>query len=110
MLNIIQNERKPWSLTLKDSNGAPFDLTGATNVLVCFKADNTVIELNLAPDARVVIDNAVLGKISGYLTQAETDTMPATNKGDLEISADFGGGDVRKAQVFNAFIVKAKLC
>ena len=110
MLNIIQNERKPFSITITSKKtGLPLNLTGNSDITVCFKAGVSLTTLTKT-GVRITVDNAVLGQISGALTQAETDAMSAVNSGDIEIAVDYGSGDVQKSQKFNAFSVTAKLC
>lgn len=111
MLKIIQNESKPFTITItsESNDGLPFDLTGFSDIKVCFKSGSLITELTQS-GGRITVVTALLGLISGTLTQAETDAMSVVTDGQIEIQVDFGGGDVRKSQIDSAFIVKAKLC
>ncbi len=111
MLKIIQNERQPFTINLvsESNNGLPFDLTGYSEITVCFKAGTTVTTLT-ETGARITVVEAKIGQISGALTQAETDAMSVVTSGLIEIAVDFGGGDVRKTQIVNSFSVTAKVC
>ncbi len=110
MIDIIQEERQPFTIQIRSNlTNDPYDLTGNSDIKVCFKTASGVTELTKS-GARITVEDAKLGIISGALTQAETDAMPVENNGLIEIQLDFGGGDVRKVQVTNAFVVREKAC
>jgi len=109
MITIIQNEQKPWSISLDDDEGEPFNLTGNVEITVCFKTASQVTILTKT-GGEVTVDDLILGKISGNLTQPQTDAMPKENSGLVEVEVDFGAGKVRKTQILNAFRVADKAC
>ncbi len=111
MLKIIQNEKQPFTInmTSEQLNGLPFDLTGFSDITVCFKAGSVVTTLTES-GSRITVVEEKIGQISGALTQAETDAMSIVTSGIIEIAVDFGGGDVRKTQINNAFSVIEKVC
>lgn len=115
MLDIIQGEKQPWAITIVTKNAVtgkttPLDLAGFSEITVCFKT-GTIITTLTQTGGDITVDIAVLGEISGNLTVAQTDALPAPiEDGSAEISVDFGSGDVRKSIILNSHRVTAKLC
>lgn len=110
-IDVIQGERKPWTIDLTSSKtGKPFDLTGNTEIKVCFQAGSTTIELLKTLAEVTVVGLDELGQISGELTTTQSDSLTPTTEGNIEVHVTFGAGDVRKAQLINAFTVTAKIC
>lgn len=114
MLDIIQGEKQPWSMTITTKNAAtgkvsPLDLTGFSEITVCFLTAQTHLITKTQTGGGVTVDNAVLGEISGDLLTTDTDAMPE-GFGDIEAQVDFGSGDVRKAIIVRSHKVTKKLC
>ena len=110
VVKIIQGEKQTVTIELtSQKSGNKFDLTGATEIVVCFVAGTTVIQ-KLLSLSEVTVVSALNGEITADLLVADTDTLPATTDGKVEVQVTFGAGDVRKAQILNAFTVAAKFC
>jgi len=115
MLDIVQGEKQPWAITVQTKNKttgktSPLDLTGFTEITVCFKTGVGLVTLT-ETGARVTVDNAVLGEISGDLLVAETDAMEAPiEDGSAEVVVDFGAGDVRRSIILNSHRTTEKIC
>lgn len=112
MLEIIQGEQQPYSITInKKKDGkitGPLDLTGNVEIKVLFKIGATIIT-KLKTTSQVTVVSAILGQISGNLLIADTDLMTAGTDGVVEIHVDYGSGNVKKLQILNAFKVFAKI-
>lgn len=71
-MTIVQGEIISLPLTVLQSNGKPFDLTGMAEVIFCIKDVNgATIEKKLS-DGDVTIDDAKLGEITVKLSRADT--------------------------------------
>ena len=112
MIQVIQGERQEFTIDLtSEKTGNKFDLTGFSEIKVCFKAGTTIIEkLESVPADNVSVVSAINGQISAELSVADTDAMTAANDGAIEIEIDFGGGDIKKVQILSAFNVVNKIC
>lgn len=110
MVDVIQAERQSFTIKLRDQDGDPFDLTGFSEITVCFVAGSTVVTKTQTGAEVSVVGSDELGVISTALTTTDSDSMPKTSQGNIEVQIDFGGGDVRKTQFFGAFKVSEKLC
>lgn len=111
MLDIIQGEKQPFEFNLTSKkSGGPFDLTGNIEIEVCFKSGTTIVTKKKTLSEITVVGSPELGQISGDLEVADTDSLPSTENGDVEIKIDFGGGDIKKAQILGAFKVTEKIC
>ena len=111
MLNIIQGEKQTVIIDLVSSKtGKRTDLTGNTEIKVCYVAGTTVVEKTKTATQVTVIGDEEDGQIQADLQVADTDSMPPTSEGHIEISIDYGSGDIRKSQILNAFSVASKLC
>lgn len=110
MLEIIQGEKqtvKP-DLTSRKTQKA-FDLTGFTEIEVCFKAESTIIK-KLESLGEVVVVDALKGEITTDLLVAETTTLPPTEEGIIVVTVTFGAGDVRIGIEDPAFVVRNNPC
>jgi len=111
-LEIIQGEKQPYNIDLTSkASGKPFDLTGVSDITVCFKTDAIVIEKTLGALEVSIVGDPQLGQITGNLLVADTDSMTPTTEGQIEIQIDVdGAGDIKKSQILNGFIVLEKIC
>ena len=111
MIEIIQGEKQTVNIDLvSKTTGKPFDLTGATEIKVCFKAGSTTVSKLLSLAEVSVVGNALLGQITTDLSTTDTDSMTQTSKGDVEVTVDYGSGNVKKAQIQDTFKVTEKIC
>jgi len=109
-VDVIQGEKQSFTINLKQPSGSPFDLTGFTEITVCFKAGSTVVQ-KLESLAEVSVVGAdTLGTITVDLAIADSDSFSPTGEGHIEVHVAFSASDVRKTQILNAFQVTAKLC
>jgi len=117
MKPVIQGAQVPFTINLtetKNQNGVkvttPFDLTGNTEIEVCFKVGSTVVSKKKTVGAGVLIIGAEIdGKISSTLEIADSDGF-APGDGDIEIFETKGAGVVTKFQILKAFQVIEKIC
>jgi len=110
---IIQGARKPYRITITEKvNGvtSPLDLTNNEEITVCFKTTAGLVIHTRVAGGEVAVDNAVLGIISGALSIADTASFAKDSNGIIEVAVDFGGDDVRKLQILQAFIIEETLC
>ena len=111
MLKIIQNEKQSFSISLKsEASGGPFDLTGNTEIRVCFKSGEVVTILTKTGAEITVDGDPLLGIISGALTVAQTGAMGVVGSGVIEVEVTKGAGEVTKTQILGAFSVTASVC
>lgn len=110
MINIIQGEQQPYLIRLRDEFGDPIDLTGLTAISVCFQSGSTKVTHTLALTTVAVSGDVLLGKLAGTLTVAETDSLPKTTNGDIEVLLTSPGLGTKKTQITNAFSVAKKIC
>ncbi len=112
MIEIIQGEKQPYELDLTSKEtGTNFDLTGVTDIIVCFRSGSTTVIKKKSLAEVVVVGNPVLGQISGDLLIADTNSLPATEQGDIEVVIDVdGAGDIQKAQKLGSFTVTEGIC
>jgi len=113
MLDIIQGERQTWKITIfkVDATGVKSfqDLTGNTEIKVCFKSGVNLLELTKTA-SRVIVDTLLEGKISGEITVIESDAMPEIADGSTEVQVHFSATDIRKSIIIDSHKVTAKLC
>ena len=110
MIKIIQGEQQPFTIDLKSAEtGKPFDLTGYSEITVCFKAGSSLVSKDTSSGVSVVGD-PMLGQISGTLEVADTSSLTSTASGSIEVTIDFGGGNIKKTQILNEFSVSQTLC
>lgn len=110
-IEVIQGEKQTFNIDLTSKKtGKPFDLTGNTEIEVCFKAGETVISKKKTLTEVTVVGDAQLGQISTDLSTTDSATLPVVSNGLIVVSIDFGGGLVKKAIFECAFTVKADPC
>ncbi len=114
MLDIIQGERQVWKITIfkldAAGNKSFLNLTGNVEITVCFKSGANLLTLTRVAGSRVTVDSLLEGKISGFMTIAETEAMPVITDGSFEVAVDFGAGDVQKSIVIDSHKVTEKIC
>ena len=111
MIEVIQGEKQPFTISLRSkSTGDAFDLTGFNEITVCFKAGSTTIEKTESAGEVSVVGADDKGKIQVDLKVADTTSFAKTTDGQIEVSVDFGSGDIRKLQILDAFHVVEKIC
>jgi len=113
MIQVIQGERQPFIIDLEsEKTGKPFDLTGFTEIQVCFKAGTTVIsKLESVPaDNVAVVGGPTNGQISAELAAVDSDTLAATSGGQIEVIISFSATNIQKTQILDAFAVLDKIC
>lgn len=86
-MTIVQGEIIDLPLTVMQSNGKPFDLTGMVEVIFCIKdANGAVIEKKLTA-AQVTIDDAKLGEITVKLGSADTSLLQVKENQSFDVKA-----------------------
>lgn len=115
MKKLVQGEKAEFTFQLATKSKAglvkPFDLSTNTEITVRFRAGSTTLAKNRVanPVGVVVLGFDADGKIQATLAVADTDAMPKTTSGLVEVVVTKPGGDVRKFQLKNAFQVDEKL-
>ena len=114
MLSFIQGEAKKWSLNLttvnEDTGQESFlDLTGATEISVCFKS-GTHLLTKLLSTAEITVDVPLEGKISGTNLIADTTAMSETTSGTVSVAVTYSATDVKKSIILNSHKVIADPC
>ena len=110
MLEIFQGEDQSATIDLESKKtGKPFDLTGATEIEVCFIGGTTIIKRLLSLSEVSVVGSPLNRQISTSLTAAQTATLVVTQAGNIQVRITQPGG-VSMVQILNAFAVKADLC
>lgn len=111
MIEVIQGEKQTFNIDLTSKKtGKSFDLTGNTEITVCFKSGTTIIEKTKTATEVSEVGDPLLGQITVDLLTTDTATMLPTQEGIIVVEVDFGSGDVRKAIQNNAFTVEADPC
>lgn len=89
VVKIVQGEDKTVNLRLRDENGDPFDITGATPLKAIFKkTDGTLLEKGLGTG--VVIVNGPAGKLTVDLEDADTALLKVGEFQDFEVEINIG--------------------
>lgn len=111
MIDIVQAEKKPYTIDLISKEiGKSFDMTGFIEIVVCFISGSTIVEKKETTSDLAVVGDPKFGQLSGSLSIAETDSLPPTTGGNIEVRVEFSAADHRKAQKLKAFTVSKKLC
>lgn len=115
MVQIIRGERKTISVQIYTSDCDSItgfkNLAAVNNVSACFRnEDGTLLELTSDPAAGVTIIDAATGKIEIEISAAQSDLLALVKNETLEITLDFGSGNIDKVQIKNAYSVLASLC
>jgi len=84
-MTVAQGEIIELPLTIMQSNGKPFDLTGMLEIIFCIKDLNGATLEKKLTDADVVIDNAVLGEITVKLAKADTLLLPVLDNQSFSV-------------------------
>ena len=111
MRQIVQGEQQTFVIQLsrkQDNVQFPFDLTGYTEIQVCFKSNTTIVEKDTSSDVTVVGPDTD-GKIQAILQVADTESFQ-TGKGDIEVVVTKPAGEVTKWQIPNSFQVSEAIC
>jgi len=89
---IFQGSDKILNLKLREENGDPFDLTGETEITVCFKAADggASIDLTKGGGDVTITGSLLLGKISVSISDANTDLIETGEKVDFMVYVDKG--------------------
>lgn len=117
MRTIVQGEKETFTINLTEkeslSDGTiltkPFDLTGFTEIEVCFKVDTIKVSKKQTAAEVAVIGADTDGKIQTSLEIANTDSFQVGD-GSIEIVITKAAGDVTKFQILNSFQIAAKIC
>lgn len=110
-VEIIQGEKQTVNINVKSKlTGQPFDFTGATEIVICFKSSSVVIQKKLTDTDVSVVGDPKLGQLTTALQVADTDSLPVTQNGHIEIVETKAVGEVSKAQILDGFTVLAKIC
>ena len=111
MIEIIQGEKQIFNINLKSKKtGLPLDLTGNTEIEVCFKSGDIIISKKKTDSKVSVVGDVKLGQITTTLLIADTPLLPPTSEGAIEVVVTKGAGEVEKSQDLNAFSVVAGIC
>jgi len=110
MLEIIQGEDQavPIDLTSRKT-GKPFDLTGATEILVCFKSGAQKVEKKLTDTDVSIVGSPLLGQITTDLTPADTTSLGSTDNGTIVVTITQPAG-ITKSVKKDAFTVLEDPC
>jgi len=111
MVEVIQGEKQAFTVNVvkKGTTTVPFDLTGFTEITVCFKVGSSVVVKTETGGDVAVVGDPLLGQISVSLTVADTSAM-APGNGDIEVDVEKGAGENTKSQSLDSFIVVASIC
>ena len=113
MIEIIQGEQQFYSIDLVvQSTKRPVDLTGTTEISVCFNTKDVVTTHTLGASEIEIVGSPVLGQIQSTpgLTVARTEAMLVSDDGIVEVVLDYGSGDIQRIQIENGLIVKPSKC
>lgn len=88
--NIIKGADVTLTIVIRNTNGDPLDLTGATEITARFrKANKTALEKKLS-EVSVSVASAINGRISIELTDQDTDALNPMPNAPIEVWIDFG--------------------
>lgn len=91
-LSVIRESDREFSVrvTIKET-GAPFDLTGVTQIKAYFpKADGTALEKNMTPSGAISVLSACAGKIKITLSEADTALLNVGEAQSFEVEIQIG--------------------
>jgi hypothetical protein len=103
-LKIVQGEDRNLSVSLKDENGAAFNLTGYTATAEFCNADGSQLQV-----AGTVDPAPTNGKVSFSLTNAQTALLDTGTQG-FTVTLTDGSSNLRKVNLANSILVEAPLC
>lgn len=110
-VRIIQGGIKTFAVRLRSqSTRDPLDLTGVTEIEVCFQnSDGSELMLSKTDDEISVEGDPKIGKIQVELTAEQTALLLPVDNETLEVSVNLGDGPL-KCQIPNAYSVIQSEC
>lgn len=117
MRTVIQGEKEVFTINLTETETLgdgtkvtkPFDLTGNTEIEVCFQVSPSKISKTLTGAEVSVIGVDTDGKVQTAMEVADSDAF-AVGDGNIEVVVTKGVGEVTKFQILNSFQIAAKIC
>ncbi len=88
MINIVQGEDRTIVLTFK-KDGAPFDLSAATEIVARFPAANGGVIEKKKSDDEIVITDGPAGTAAVILDNVDTVALLAGEKQTFQVAVDF---------------------
>jgi hypothetical protein len=90
-ITIIRGEDRTLQLGIMEPNGAPYNLTGASEIIVALpNEDDTFLQLKYT-ESKVTVVSATAGSISATLTAAQSAVLKVGNSMDAQGSITIGG-------------------
>lgn len=90
-MTIVKGEAVDLPLTVLQSNGKPYDLTGADEVEFCiYDQDGAVLSKKLT-DTEITIDEAILGEITVALGVADTELLKVSDNQSFDVKVTKAG-------------------
>ena len=108
MLNIIQGEDKTFTVLFRKEDGRPFDLTGATEIKLCFPGTTAVQEISLT-GTEISVVNALLGEISATINDTKSALLKVGEQQTFEAVID-KGADRSKVKFTELLTVQSSIC
>jgi len=111
LIEVIQGEEQLFNIDLtSQKTQRPFDLTGNTEIKVCFDSEGTVVQKTKTATEVTVVGSPLLGQISVTLLAADTTTLPFTKNGLIIVTVLFASSGPKKAKLKPAFTVAEDTC
>jgi hypothetical protein len=112
---IIKGSKKALTVRLGTAvngvQGDPVDLTGITEITTCFlQSDNTELMLSKTGGQITIIGSPFLGKLSIYLSAANSALLQAVDTATLQLSLVYGTDDPILIQIPTAYAVVDSTC
>ena len=96
---------------LRKASRDPFDLTGVTDIQVCFANDDgTELQLSLLTGGITIVGNPVIGLFSISLTRAQTLALAVDDHATLQVGFVVAGGDPEIFSIPAAYTIIASTC
>lgn len=96
-ITIIRAEDRILQLGINESNGSPYNLTGATEIkLELENEDGTTMDLKYT-DSEIAIVTSAAGTIAVTITDTQTALLKVGNSMDFDVAITIGGL-IRKAR------------
>ncbi len=112
VVKVIRGEDKTINLRLRDENGDPFDITGAdvnpNYIKVIFKKEDGTLLTKETGGLGVAIVNAVAGKFTVDLEDADTSLLKAADFQDFEVEIKISD-DITIVKFEKSITVKKRL-
>jgi len=114
-VNITRGENKTFTITIRDQDGDPFDLTNFDQYKVCLPLTATHLDITEIANANgsvtTLLGSAVLGKIQVYVNYVDTALLKIGERQDIGVLLNNSTTPNPRGQTNTGVLnVKAAIC